>query len=80
MTRREKQSDNVIQFERGCRRCANLVRMGRNTYMCNARANMDDSSIFPIKDGEVTEYWNICEGEDYHFIPRPKSRSQIKSS
>lgn len=56
----------VVQFERGCYRCENLVRVGKNTYMCNERVHMDDSPVLPIEDGKKSFVdWNVCGGEFY---------------
>ena len=79
MSKRKNESNNIIQFEIGCRRCGNLVRTGKNTYTCNARVHMDDSTIIPIENGEHTSDWNACEGEEYIFNPVVK-KSNSKSS
>lgn len=76
MARRKKQPDNVIQFERGCRRCEHLVQTGKNTYKCDKKVHMDDSEVVPIKDGEHTKDWNVCRGESYVFVPALKFRSK----
>ena len=65
----------IVRFETGCRNCANLVRVGKNTYCCQERVHMDDSAITPIIDGEHTDDWNACEGEDYKRVPRNRSKS-----
>ena len=76
MARRKKQPDNVIQFERGCRRCEHLVQVDRRTWMCNKKVHMDDSAVIPIKDGEHTKDWNVCRGNDYVYVPKITSRSK----
>ena len=55
----------LVIFERGCRRCEYLTQIGKNTYKCAKRVHMDDSDVVPIRDGEHTEDWNICDGECY---------------
>lgn len=80
MSRKNNVPDNIVQFERGCRRCGNLMRVGRNTYICSVRVNMDDSAVIPIQDGEHTADWNVCEGEDYVFNPTTKEKHRSKSS
>lgn len=55
----------VIKFDRGCRGCVHLLQIDKNTFVCEARENLDDSSIYPIVNGKHTDGWNICEGEDY---------------
>lgn len=65
----------LLTFERGCNHCENLVRVGKNTYVCNARAHMDDTDVVPIRDGKHTDDWNICNGEDYHYFRTLKSHT-----
>lgn len=65
----------ILEFCRGCSRCANLVRVGKNTYCCQERVHMDDSAVMPIVDGKHTEDWNACEGEDYKRIARNQSKT-----
>lgn len=64
----------VLAFEKGCHRCANLVRSGQNTYMCLERVHMDDSSVMPVVDGKHTEDWNICRGDDYKYLSNKYSK------
>lgn len=65
----------VLEFCVGCRHCANLARVGKNTYCCQERVHMDDTPVMPIVDGKHTEDWNACEGEDYKRIARSQSRT-----
>ncbi len=62
----ENCESTLLHFEVGCRRCSNLERIGKNTYVCSERAHMDDSPVIPIKDGRKTDDWNICNGEYYN--------------
>lgn len=57
----------IVQFAdcRGCRKCENLAQIGKGTYICLVRVHMDDSDVMPIRDGERTEDWYICDGEAY---------------
>lgn len=55
----------ILQFERGCRRCENLAQIGKGTYVCLKRVHMDDSDVIPIKDGQKTSDWFVCDGESY---------------
>ena len=52
-------------FERGCKRCEHLSQIGKGTYVCMKMVHMDDSDVIPIKDGERTDDWNICDGKNY---------------
>ena len=65
----------VIKFDVGCRCCANLMRVGKNTYCCQERAHMDDSSVLPIVDGKHTDDWNACNGEDYKRLSTSHSKT-----
>lgn len=64
---------NLLSFEVGCRKCANLLQIGKNTYICAERAHMDDTDVVPIRDGEKTSDWNICNGESYIRLASSKS-------
>jgi hypothetical protein len=64
----------LMIFEKGCHHCANLVRSGKNTYMCMERVHMDDSSVIPILDGKHTDDWNICNGESYKYMSNKYSK------
>ncbi len=55
----------MVTFSIGCRRCIHLQRIGKNTYTCIKRVHMDDSPIIPIRDGDKTSDWGICEGKSY---------------
>ena len=63
----------ILEFNIGCRHCANLVRVGKNTYSCSERLHMDDTPVMPIVDGKHTDDWDICSGEDYKRISRNRS-------
>ncbi len=65
----------VLEFCRGCSRCANLARVGKNTYCCTERLHMDDSAIMPIVDGKRTDDWGACDGEDYKRLAKSQSKS-----
>ena len=60
----------IVKFEKGCRRCEHLVQLDKNTWICEERVHIDDSSIMPILNGKHTADWNACEGEDYKMIVR----------
>lgn len=62
----ENSESMLLHFEVGCRRCLNLQKVGKNTYICSERVHLDDSPVIPIKDGHKTEDWNICNGEYYN--------------
>lgn len=64
----------LLQFERGCRHCKNLVQLDKNTYTCIERLHMDDSPVVPILNGKHTDDWNICNGEDYKYMSNNYSR------
>lgn len=63
----------LLTFEIGCRHCANLLQIGKNTYICSERAHMDDTDVIPIRDGQRTDDWNICNGDSYIRLVRSKS-------
>ena len=65
----------LVKFEVGCRHCANLVRVGKNTYSCSERVHMDDTAILPIVEGKHTDDWNACNGEDYKRLSASHSRT-----
>ncbi len=61
-------NNKVVTFAVGCRRCAHLDRIGKNTYVCAKRVHMDDTAIIPIKDGVKTSDWGICAGKSYQKV------------
>lgn len=67
----------VIMFEVGCRRCANLVQVDRDKWICGKREKKDGSSLIIIEDGKKGKDWNACRGNHYEFSDdtRRKSRS-----
>lgn len=70
----------IVQFERGCRRCEHLVHVAKDTWMCESRLHMDDSTVFPIVEGKKNEEdWDACKGEDYKIVV-DKSARRRKSS
>lgn len=62
----ESYGRTLIQFEVGCRKCVNLVKLEKGTYMCSERVHMDESPVIPIMNGRKTSDWNVCDGEDYN--------------
>jgi len=71
----------VIQFSdycKGCKSCANLRRMEKDTYICTAMQWDDGETVVPIADGEKTDGYNICNGEEY--IRRRVMRSGQRDS
>ena len=66
---------DILEFNVGCRRCKNLVKIGKNTYMCSERSHMDDSDVIPIRDGKTTDDWYICSGSDYKRVSSIKSKT-----
>ena len=65
----------ILTFSIGCRRCENLVKVGKNTYMCTERCHMDDSDVVPIRDGKQTDDWYICGGDNYKRLSSVKSKT-----
>lgn len=65
----------ILEFNIGCRRCENLVQIGKNTFMCKERCHMDDSDIIPIEDGKITDDWYACNGDDYKRLSSIKSKT-----
>ena len=57
--------NNIVKFDTGCRKCIHLVRIGKNSFLCGIRVHLDDSDVVPIRNGQKTEDWNICNGEHY---------------
>ena len=57
--------DRIIPFEIGCRKCGNLCKIGKSTYLCSAKVHMDDSEVIPVRDGQHTTDWYICNGDSY---------------
>lgn len=70
----------IVEFEVGCRLCEHLIQIGKNSYICEERAHMDDSEVVPIRDGKKTEDWNICGGEDYRRIQKVRLKRKKRSS
>lgn len=62
---KEDYMSQIIAFEIGCRHCACLEKIGKDSYECCSRVHMDDSPVIPIFEGKKTTDWNICEGIDY---------------
>lgn len=56
---------DIIQFKRGCRGCANLTRINKDTWTCAVRDWSDGTSIYPVVDGKYTEDSGACNGEEY---------------
>ena len=65
----------IVLFCVGCRKCANLVQVGKKSYTCSSRVHMDDTPVMPIVDGQLTDDWNICEGTDYKRLSNVHSRT-----
>lgn len=65
----------IVKFEIGCRNCEHLIRVGKDTWMCNENLHKDKTDILPIKDGKHTSDWGICKGADYKRALSVKRRS-----
>lgn len=65
----------MIEFSIGCRRCENLVKISKGTYLCTERCHMDDTDVVPIRDGKQTDDWCICNGESYKRLHTTKSKT-----
>ena len=71
----------VVQFSdycKGCKSCANLRRMKKDTYICTAMQWDDGETVSPIVEGEKTDGFNICNGEEY--VRRRVKRSGERDS
>ena len=68
--------NNLIYFDIGCRKCSHLVPVGNNTFVCSRLTYDDDSSIYPIVNGEKTDDWDACSGKDREFRPTRKRASK----
>ena len=55
----------IIQFERGCRGCVNLIQLEKGTFYCTECDWEDGDKVFPVRNGRKTSDWNACEGESY---------------
>lgn len=70
----------IVEFNVGCRRCEHLIQVDKNTYICEVRSHLDDSTVFPIVNGKINDDdWDACEGEDYSYRVVDK-RKRRKSS
>ena len=56
----------IMQFRDGCRGCANLMRLDKDTCTCAALDYADGSQIYPIMRGIPNPRdWNACNGESF---------------
>lgn len=58
----------ILQFtdyHNSCKMCANLLRVGKNTYTCTVMEWEDGTDLYPIEDGQKTVGYNVCDGEKF---------------
>ena len=70
----------IIRFEdydRGCKNCVHLFKIGKGRYMCNEVVYSDDTSVIPVEDGKRTDDWGACNGDSY--VKKQVSKSKKKS-
>lgn len=66
----------VIKFERGCRRCANLVQIDKDSWICGTRTKKDGSTLVIIENGKKGKDWNACKGNHYEFLDTTCNQSR----
>lgn len=58
----------IIQFSdycKGCKTCANLLRVDKDKYLCSVMQWDDGTDVYPIENGKHSEGYNICDGAEY---------------
>lgn len=68
----------VIDFEIGCRLCANLTQTDKGTYTCAVLDFTDGTQIYPKVNGRWTEDNGACNGESY-VRRKPSNRLSRRS-